>query len=100
LRILVVKLRFKTSVVLIIGKFWCHCSLPNNLLKLEHNGEEITVKQALASIGQTPLNAKFFKENFRELGLVFYFAMFTTYSDLKIHSKLNIKIRIDVFSSQ
>src|SRR5690606_36596204 len=38
-------------------------------VKLEHNGQEITVKQALASIGQPHL-MRIFQESFRELGLL------------------------------
>src|SRR3990167_5097170 len=37
-------------------------------VKLEHNGKEITVKQALAAIGQPHL-MRMFQESFRELGL-------------------------------
>lgn len=37
-------------------------------VKLEHNGREITVKQALAAIGQPHL-MRMFQESFRELGL-------------------------------
>ena len=59
-------------------------------VKLEHNGEEINVKQALASIGQPHL-MRIFQENFRELGL-FTSQCLLSYSDFENpKSKSNIK---------
>lgn len=64
-------------------------------VKLEHNGEEITVKQALASIGQPHL-MRIFQENFRELGL-FTSQCLLSYSDFeKAQSQENIKSTINV----
>lgn len=64
-------------------------------VKLEHNGEEITVKQALAAIGQPHL-MRIFQENFRELGL-FTSQCLLSYSDFeKPESKENIKNTINV----
>lgn len=64
-------------------------------VKLEHNGREITVKQALAAIGQPHL-MRIFQENFRELGL-FTSQCLLSYSDFKKpESKENIKNTIDV----
>lgn len=64
-------------------------------VKLEHNGEEITIKQALASIGQPHL-MRIFQENFRELGL-FTSQCLLSYSDFENpKAKLNIKNTIDV----
>ena len=64
-------------------------------VKLEHNGEEINVKQALASIGQPHL-MRMFQENFRELGL-FTSQCLLSYSDFeKDQSKVNIKNTINV----
>ena len=64
-------------------------------VKLEHNGEEINVKQALASIGQPHL-MRIFQENFRELGL-FTSQCLLSYSDFeKEQSRLNIKNTINV----
>ncbi len=64
-------------------------------VKLEHNGEEINVKQALASIGQPHL-MRIFQENFRELGL-FTSQCLLSYSDFeKEESKINIKNTINV----
>lgn len=64
-------------------------------VKLEHNGEEIDVKQALASIGQPHL-MRIFQENFRELGL-FTSQCLLSYSDFeKEQSKVNIKNTINV----
>ena len=64
-------------------------------VKLEHNGEEINVKQALASIGQPHL-MRIFQENFRELGL-FTSQCLLSYSDFENpKSKSNIKNTIDV----
>lgn len=67
-------------------------------VKLEHNGEEINVKQALASIGQPHL-MRIFQENFRELGL-FTSQCLLSYSDFeKEESKINIKNTINVLVS-
>ncbi|MEH6680420.1 MAG: glutamate 5-kinase [Sediminicola sp.] len=64
-------------------------------VKLEHNGAEITVKQALASIGQPHL-MRIFQENFRELGL-FTSQCLLSYSDFeKEASKANIRNTINV----
>lgn len=64
-------------------------------VKLEHNGEEINVKQALAAIGQPHL-MRIFQENFRELGL-FTSQCLLSYSDFeKPESKENIKNTINV----
>lgn len=64
-------------------------------VKLEHNGEEINVKQALAAIGQPHL-MRIFQENFRELGL-FTSQCLLSYSDFeKSVSKENIKNTINV----
>lgn len=64
-------------------------------VKLEHNGEEINVKQALASIGQPHL-MRIFQENFRELGL-FTSQCLLSYSDFEQEqSKVNIKSTINV----
>lgn len=64
-------------------------------VKLEHNGEEINIKQALASIGQPHL-MRMFQENFRELGL-FTSQCLLSYSDFENpKSKGNIKNTIDI----
>ncbi len=64
-------------------------------VKLEHNGEEINVKQALAAIGQPHL-MRIFQENFRELGL-FTSQCLLSYSDFeKPGSQENIKNTINV----
>jgi len=64
-------------------------------VKLEHNGAEINVKQALASIGQPHL-MRIFQENFRELGL-FTSQCLLSYSDFENpSSKANIKNTINV----
>lgn len=64
-------------------------------VKIEHNGEEINVKQALASIGQPHL-MRIFQENFRELGL-FTSQCLLSYSDFeKNQSKENIRNTIDI----
>jgi len=64
-------------------------------VKLEHNGEDINVKQALASIGQPHL-MRIFQENFRELGL-FTSQCLLSYSDFENpKSKSNIKSTIDI----
>lgn len=67
-------------------------------VKLEHNGEEINVKQALAAIGQPHL-MRMFQESFRELGL-FAAQCLLSYSDFENpKSKANIKNTIDVLVS-
>src|SRR5690606_16699719 len=53
-------------------------------VNLEGNGKEITVKQALASIGQLHL-MRIYQENFRELGL-FISQCLLSYSDFKSES--------------
>ncbi|MDF4220663.1 glutamate 5-kinase [Maribacter sp. M208] len=64
-------------------------------VKLEHNGEEINVKQALASIGQPHL-MRIFQENFRELGL-FTSQCLLSYSDFENEqTRANIKNTINV----
>lgn len=64
-------------------------------VKLEHNGGEINVKQALAAIGQPHL-MRIFQENFRELGL-FTSQCLLSYSDFEQpDSKANIKNTINV----
>ncbi|WP_405412619.1 glutamate 5-kinase [Maribacter sp. Asnod1-A12] len=64
-------------------------------VKIEHNGEEINVKQALASIGQPHL-MRIFQENFRELGL-FTSQCLLSYSDFeKEQTRVNIKNTINV----
>jgi len=64
-------------------------------VKLEHNGEQINVKQALAAIGQPHL-MRMFQENFRELGL-FTSQCLLSYSDFENpKSKGNIKNTIDI----
>lgn len=64
-------------------------------VKLEHNGEEITVKQALASIGQPHL-MRIYQENFRELGL-FTSQCLLSYSDFEREvSKENICNTINI----
>ena len=67
-------------------------------VKLEHNGEGINVKQALAAIGQPHL-MRMFQESFRELGL-FAAQCLLSYSDFENpKSKANIKNTIDVLIS-
>jgi glutamate 5-kinase len=64
-------------------------------VKLEHNGEEINIKQALAAIGQPHL-MRIFQENFRELGL-FTAQCLLSYSDFsKSESKENIRNTINI----
>ncbi|PCJ98852.1 MAG: glutamate 5-kinase [Flavobacteriaceae bacterium] len=64
-------------------------------VKLEHKGQEIKVKQALAAIGQPHL-MRMFQESFRELGLGTSQCLLS-YSDFeKTASKANIKNTIDV----
>ncbi|SIP92267.1 glutamate 5-kinase [Maribacter ulvicola] len=64
-------------------------------VKIEHNGEEINVKQALASIGQPHL-MRIFQENFRELGL-FTSQCLLSYSDFENEqTRVNIKNTINV----
>ncbi|WKX77587.1 glutamate 5-kinase [Zobellia laminariae] len=67
-------------------------------VKLEHNGEDINVKQALAAIGQPHL-MRMFQESFRELGL-FSAQCLLSYSDFENpKSKANIKNTIDILVS-
>ncbi len=67
-------------------------------VQLEHNGQEINVKQALAAIGQPHL-MRIFQENFRELGL-FTAQCLLSYSDFEnLSAKSNIKNTIDVLVS-
>lgn len=64
-------------------------------VQLESNGEEIKVKQALASIGQPHL-MRIFQENFRELGLLTSQCLLS-YSDFeKEQSRANIVNTINV----
>ncbi len=64
-------------------------------VKLEHNGADIDVKQALAAIGQPHL-MRIFQENFRELGL-FTSQCLLSYSDFEnADAKANIKNTINV----
>ncbi len=64
-------------------------------VNLEGNGKEITVKQALASIGQLHL-MRIYQENFRELGL-FISQCLLSYSDFeRKESKENISNTINV----
>ncbi|MBL4745173.1 MAG: glutamate 5-kinase [Flavobacteriaceae bacterium] len=64
-------------------------------VQLESNGEEINVKQALASIGQPHL-MRIFQENFRELGLLTSQCLLS-YSDFeKEQSRKNIVNTINV----
>lgn len=65
------------------------------LVKLEHNGQEIRVKQALAAIGQ-PFLMRILQENFRDLGL-FTSQCLLSYADFeKIEARENIKNTINV----
>ncbi|HET8735151.1 MAG TPA: glutamate 5-kinase [Pricia sp.] len=67
-------------------------------VRLEHNGGEINVKQALAAIGQPHL-MRMFQESFRELGL-FSAQCLLSYSDFgNLKSKSNIKNTIDILVS-
>ncbi|MFC4095182.1 glutamate 5-kinase [Euzebyella saccharophila] len=64
-------------------------------VKLEHNGKDILVKQALAAIGQPHL-MRMFQESFRELGLSAAQCLLS-YSDFENpKSKANIKNTIDI----
>ncbi|MEN1784549.1 MAG: glutamate 5-kinase [Bacteroidota bacterium] len=64
-------------------------------VKLEHTGQAIDVKQALAAIGQ-PRLMHIFAENFRELGLFTSQCLFS-YSDLENEaSRANIRNTINV----
>lgn len=64
-------------------------------VQLEHNGQDVNVKQALAAIGQPHL-MRIFQENFRELGL-FTSQCLLSYSDFENpKSKSNIKNTINV----
>lgn len=67
-------------------------------VKLDHNGADITVKQALASIGQPHL-MRIFQENFRELGLSTSQCLLS-YSDFERQvSRDNIRNTINVLVS-
>lgn len=64
-------------------------------VKLEHNGQDINMKQALAAIGQPHL-MRIIQENFRELGL-FTAQCLLSYSDFENRkAKANIKNTIDI----
>ena len=64
-------------------------------VKLEHNGADINVKQALAAIGQPHL-MRIFQENFRELGLPTSQCLLS-YSDFdNSDAKANIRNTINV----
>jgi len=64
-------------------------------VKLEHSGPDITVKQALAAIGQPHL-MRMFQENFRELGLLTSQCLLS-YSDFENpNAKANIRNTINV----
>lgn len=64
-------------------------------VKLDHNGPDINVKQALAAIGQPHL-MRIYQENFRELGLLTSQCLLS-YSDFENpNSKANIKNTINV----
>lgn len=70
-------------------------AVAKQFVQLESNGKEITVKQALASIGQPHL-MRIYQESFRELGLLTSQCLLS-YSDFKKEeSKTNIKNTIDV----
>ncbi len=70
-------------------------AVAKQFVNLESNGKEITVKQALASIGQPHL-MRIFQESFRELGLLTSQCLLS-YSDFeKKESKTNIKNTINV----
>ncbi len=64
-------------------------------VKLEHTGQEIKVKQALAAIGQPHL-MRIYQENFRELGLLTSQCLLS-YADFENpNSKANIRNTINV----
>ncbi|WP_372766861.1 glutamate 5-kinase [Lutibacter sp.] len=70
-------------------------AVAKQFVKLESNGKEINVKQALASIGQPHL-MRIYQESFRELGLLTSQCLLS-YSDFeKEQSKLNIVNTINV----
>lgn len=70
-------------------------AVAKQFVQLESNGKEITVKQALASIGQPHL-MRIYQESFRELGLLTSQCLLS-YSDFKKEeSRTNIKNTIDV----
>ncbi len=70
-------------------------AVAKQFVKLESNGKEINVKQALAAIGQPHL-MRIFQENFRELGLLTSQCLLS-YSDFKRDkSKQNIVNTINV----
>lgn len=70
-------------------------AVAKQFVKLESSGKEITVKQALAAIGQPHL-MRIFQENFRELGLLTSQCLLS-YADLKgKKSKENIVNTINV----
>src|SRR5699024_668866 len=59
-------------------------SAAKQFVKLEGNGKEINIKQALASIGQLHL-MRIYQENFREMGL-YISQCLLSYSDFKSDS--------------
>ncbi|NEW80536.1 MAG: glutamate 5-kinase [Gelidibacter sp.] len=70
-------------------------AVAKQFVKLESNGKEINVKQALASIGQPHL-MRIYQESFRELGLLTSQCLLS-YSDFeKEQSKINIVNTINV----
>ncbi len=64
-------------------------------VKLEHNGADIDVKQALAAIGQPHL-MRIFQENFRELGLSTSQCLLSYLDFENAVAKANIKTTINV----
>ena len=70
-------------------------AVAKQFVRLESNGKEINVKQALASIGQPHL-MRIYQESFRELGLLTSQCLLS-YSDFKkVESRTNIKNTINV----
>ena len=70
-------------------------AVAKQFVKLESNGKEISVKQALASIGQPHL-MRIYQESFRELGLLTSQCLLS-YSDFeKEQSKVNIVSTINI----
>ncbi len=70
-------------------------AVAKQFVKLESNGKEINVKQALASIGQPHL-MRIYQESFRELGLLTSQCLLS-YSDFeKEQSKVNIVSTINI----
>ena len=70
-------------------------AVAKQFVKLESNGKEINVKQALASIGQPHL-MRIYQESFRELGLLTSQCLLS-YSDFKREqSKVNIVSTINI----